>query len=461
MHLKTLARGFCAREQRHSIGRLNLPELPRIAKVADDISRRRLVVKALPSLELGKLEARLQLAVKNGDFRAITSRDWSRSPYVFWGSGTPIAESEEFVTAFFCWLTDSGNTRVIHALIYAYVSGFDLESKLIGKIGSALQSFLTAPHSTRYNVWHERSERYSLFQPRVGPARVADHVLCGDDEVEDVFDSVGLGRERIWSAFGRQTLREAITVADTFTVRPASESVAVVNRLRHWLELRMPLKDLSQDFKCFFLSKFLEQWKKRDPGPPLLEVLKRLAQDMLGDPRANNYGWGDERLIPSRKIILRWFAVETIDSFFAVIDKAADHWYWEDRTSFWSSYHKAGAITDAWVAFGPNVMPVARAARDKHKQFRFATLTDPNDRLHSILFLRIRDLLIADYSHSGSCRFFYTENTQTPQLYESDYLDRKIRELASDAIAHRGAWQQKFASYIYEHTGVKPPVSFR
>ena len=115
-------------------------------------------------------------------------------------------------------------------------------------------------------------------------------------------------------------------------------------------------------------------------------------------------------LQPAKTRLLIWLAYGTIERFFEVIDASAMAEHWNERRTFWASYADKGVVTDAWVAYGPIAYKLAQRSQDS--SFRFGQLTNARLKDHSALLLRIGTLLVADYSHNGSCRFFQAGSWQ-------------------------------------------------
>jgi hypothetical protein len=153
---------------------------------------------------------------------------------------------------------------------------------------------------------------------------------------------------------------------------------------------------------------------------------------------------------------MRVLVRSTLRDFTKVIDATADARHWNERRPFWLGYYEMGAIEDAWVAFGPKA--ISRAGRFEHT---YARLDNASDTAHSALILRIRDLIIVEWSHNGRCSFFpRVGKSWTPELYAPRYnflVLHRESDATGDYLPHMLSWQYRFANRIYRDTRVQHP----
>lgn len=75
---------------------------------------------------------------------------------------------------------------------------------------------------------------------------------------------------------------------------------------------------------------------------------------------------------------------------------------------------------------------------------------------HSAIIMRIGQLTITEWSHSGSFRAWLPDAKRCPELYKSVYSRSDLVENATFERTHQGGWQSRFADLIDDQTGVSP-----
>ncbi|MEH6814017.1 MAG: EH signature domain-containing protein [Motiliproteus sp.] len=194
------------------------------------------------------------------------------------------------------------------------------------------------------------------------------------------------------------------------------------------------------------------------------EKLKDFFVQVYGDPRLNPARWvgvSEESMATMRQ----WLVEDTLEDFFKLLshvaqnDAMADR-HWAYRKRFWQAYLRKGFISEAWVALGPN----ARAAASEFlgdKKSQYASLRAP-DRKHSALMMKIGDLVITEWSHSGSYRAWH-ESNNPPHFYRSRYTRDDLIRLPDYQGAHQGSengtWQRKLYHIIQHNTGLNVSYS--
>ena len=197
---------------------------------------------------------------------------------------------------------------------------------------------------------------------------------------------------------------------------------------------------------------------KHRPPPEILTRIRDLLihRDHLGDPRLpRDHRWDE---IPEAKsIFLRWLANEALDLFLQVVSETAEERHWRFRRPFWEAYLHKGLVDEAWVALGRKAAAIARrtkcAGRRYHGRLVGASQT------HSVILLRIGDITIAEWSHSGTCRAWLGSSRWTPGLYEADYRADELRLGPDFKKRHHGSeagrWQADVEHWIRRQTGAR------
>ncbi|MEE4209822.1 MAG: EH signature domain-containing protein, partial [Parvularcula sp.] len=85
----------------------------------------------------------------------------------------------------------------------------------------------------------------------------------------------------------------------------------------------------------------------------------------------------------------------------------------------------------------------------------------------SSLIMRIGDLLIAEWSDNGRCRFWAASSESAPTPYKRHYDNGLLRTMRGgqgfQALMHDagGNWRYRFARLIYSRTGIEHPAHGR
>ncbi|MBK6906521.1 MAG: hypothetical protein IPH08_05285 [Rhodocyclaceae bacterium] len=118
--------------------------------------------------------------------------------------------------------------------------------------------------------------------------------------------------------------------------------------------------------------------------------------------------------------MLRWFAGETLAHFFNLLSRTADD-IWEYRKKFWTAYYQRGAISEAWFALGPIAQALGR-----QQKLQFGDLSRAAQN-QSVLIMKLGSFIVAEWSHSGACRFWNENDRLAPGLYRKVYFADDLR----------------------------------
>lgn len=207
------------------------------------------------------------------------------------------------------------------------------------------------------------------------------------------------------------------------------------------------------------------------PSAELEARIRNLFLAALGDPRfKKNIGWNRVDDL-DRQVFIQWMNAASVRQFFDIVTETMstddERRMWRYRRKFWTAY--LDDVQDAWVVFGPEGARLARrrAVETGDESFRkFARFsTSGAQSSHAALLLKIGDLVVAEWSHSGKCRMWVSSGRAIPELYESEYAVHALREGEWETSHHGNehySWQFKVASKIRAHTGVsKRQISYR
>jgi hypothetical protein len=403
-----------------------------------------------PPASLDQLKADFESAARKGELDDVPRQMWNRLPNALAHGLPPLLVDQPAVVAALGKHISGRPARACVRNLAAYYFREFGGVNAFGEVADMLQRALaTKPNS--YPVWSLAQERLGLFDPSRGPRTFAEQYLRSAGPIAKAFEEVGGPPESLANAFGTATLNAGLDLFSNILTSPSGREESL-EQLRKWLDALRSSGCLPMATQCSVALCLLSPWASQGPGDGLRKTLTEVILEYVGDPRGGTIVWKEPQLQRVKDRFLNWLAYGTIARFFEVIDASAEAGHWTDRRSFWASYADGGAVTDAWVAYGPVAHHLAQQSADP--TFQFGQLANARLRHHSALLLRIGTLVVADYSHNGSCRFYSSDRWQ-PEFYLPAYNDAQLRGSATDFLAHYAGWQWRFAQYIRRNTGIR------
>ncbi|MDC1341382.1 EH signature domain-containing protein [Oceanospirillaceae bacterium] len=211
-----------------------------------------------------------------------------------------------------------------------------------------------------------------------------------------------------------------------------------------------------------YANALLGHWQRQesDPDEATKNVIQNFMVGQFGDPRINKVIWNDAG--EAKSVLLRWLVAQSLDLMLQVLSASNDTGHWKDRAKFWRGYIKQDVVTDAWVVFGRDASQVARRMVDDEEITKggFGKLHGGGAQsMHSVLLMRIGDLVISEWTHDGKVRFFSHGRSNTPAFYMPIYHPHLVRDdrYVKKAYAHHASWKRQVSQFIYDHTGIHNP----
>jgi hypothetical protein len=212
-----------------------------------------------------------------------------------------------------------------------------------------------------------------------------------------------------------------------------------------------------------YANALLGHWQRQgsDPDEATKKVIQNFMVGQFGDPRINKVIWNDAG--EAKSVLLRWLVAQSLDLMLQVLSASNDTGQWKERAEFWRDYIEIDVVTDAWVVFGRSAYQSAMKMVEEGDLAKggFGRLHGGGAQpMHSVLLIRIGDLVISEWTHSGKVRFFDVGGAHTPAFYQLTYHPHLIRQGAStkEELVHHINWQPKFARLIHRYTGVANPT---
>ncbi len=446
-----------------SVPSFNLPTFAQ--KVVPILSQLTGTPKEPSRFELDDVFKRLSDAVKHASYEAVLVKDWKLTPYVLWMGTEKLGSDLSFLNSYLLWLKQYGTARDWRRLIHIYLRDYEQLSTHHESFERQNSEIREAINSTELKArlvkWHSREVEYSLFakKPKLDVI-VNEFIECKND----------------WRLFSERTGLEgelaqvgfSIVVGDQLLKRlegsPSAELInAVQNYHMHDDKLRFPQR------KAQLIEALISPWLNGNQlGEPVQKAVRDWLLKHFNDLRLPEHDRTHWHAVRSeyKKIMLRWLIGETLNQFFEIIDRVAKDSHWSYRKAFWSAYYKIDAFDEAWVVLGPKAKDYA--LRVFGEKIIAASLQGSIEDNHSVLIVRIGDLVLADWSHNGKCRAWktgdkYCPETKSKMIYSSNSLKAPSMQIVDshiqDGISHQSSdnylWQNRLSQFIYEHTGVR------
>jgi hypothetical protein len=310
--------------------------------------------------------------------------------------------------------------------------------------------------------WRARGETWQLWDGGAGPERVAAALLKADDPAS-VLREAGLDGDLAQGAF----VGDAIGVACELAAAAKGNAAQVLGgRL---ITLFEGLAIAGHD--AMLAWALLVPWLDRTPAKAHRARIAKLLVKRLGDPRLNPARWEaiaaemrDPDALSLVALLRRWLTDATVREFFKIVTHTTnDVAQWQEREAFWLGYLDAGLIDEAWFALGVNADQLIRRRPDR-TEMDYGLITGERqyaDPSHSSLILSVGRLRIAEWSHSGACRFWDASDRTAPIPYRKQYFGLQLRAMNGgpefEYLSHWSGWQRNFATKVKTMTGRAHP----
>ncbi len=416
----------------------------------------------IPARELLQIKERLLQAAQSGTIDQVKHRDWRYAPWVFWLQDDAVANNQLIVETFFAKATSRNSSSWIKSLIFAYFTQFPVASPTLSRVAGRLQSILAAQQWPSIRAWYERHQQLKLFDPANAPRYLAGHLLnCSS--IQEGLSALGLDAS-ITQAANNQFMASSYQAALEFSRNTLSNSHAapetVLERLIEW-SLPVPASNNGLRYPHLLgalAESMLLPWSAKQPDAQLKERIKKFLLARIGDPRLHPGAW--QQVNPrATEIFRKWLAGETLLQFFDLLSRTADD-IWAYRKKFWMAYYNKGAIGDAWFSLGQNAYALGRQLKLRQPELTYATLSGAAAD-QSVLIMHLGDFVVAEWSHSGKCRFWRNTDRRAPKLYEKYYDANDLRAICQYEQIHyssaNGTWQRQIANFLRHETQIYIP----
>jgi len=415
----------------------------------------------MSSRDIGLLQRQILTALRESSASRLPARVIRAGARYLFDDPHPIGRDEATAVPFLAEVGRRGLGSAIEALIAAYVGHFRTGDADIARLSAWLARGLPAWGFQRAAAWRAAQAEWRLFDPQQGPLRLAQALTEGPGPLAypTWLGSIEAPKSAGFSAAAFQAACELVRA------RRGRDALAPQRRLLEWAAQASGLAYAAFES---FAPALVEPWDVADPIPPehKRDVTRALLAHGGGDPRTSGrQRWTRLEAGRAYRVFLAWLARASVLQFLDIVDEslsdAASRRMWSYRRAFWMSYLTAGYVEEAWVAFGPVGERLAALAAKQTgdaglRQFGRIERGSGRSSEHCALILKIGDLTIADWSHSGKYNVWRRGDKGAPRLYEREY---RAWSLESSYLrdSHTGAdtyrWQGRLAAVIKDHTG--------
>jgi hypothetical protein len=346
-------------------------------------------------------------------------------------------------------------------MIRVYFYEFNLKKTNIEKVGYFIEQVLKENiKNKQLQHWKKQHKKYRLFEPELGIQLLTEH--CLQHEPLTALIEIGFKGELLNSDYVKTLYQNALQQI----IKKKTYNITSLENILVWSEENQQLR--YPDIKRKLVQALLTPWQNSDPPTEIKQRIQTFLIRYFQDPRTHSQSWHGISN-PLIKVMYRWLIGTTLETFIEILDHCVLDKHWQYRRAFWQAYYEREYIDEAWLALGSAAKNFLHNNPEFHEtvQEAYADLVGSNVRSnHCVLLFRIKNLIIAEWSHQGRCHIWLSHNPDAPKFYESEYSreavtqhSEKIKaEYNYEGISHHsnetGGWQADIATFIAEHTDI-------
>jgi hypothetical protein len=412
-----------------------------------------------PKSTLLQIYKRIKLAFETKNIAILSRYDITNSPWVLFDNfddEKPLMKRWRF-WSFYKKLTFNLDTyRFITAFYNVYLISYPYKEKYINEIQSHIKGLLSGSKN-------RKTSRFAQEVVSRGTLEVEAHkfinkkiIKSGKIELELKTRSLLAGVSS--SKFTLAVLNDyLINFNNSISTSNSNKKMNMIAGLVEFSELEGDLR--YPEFRIEIANAILLASQKVNLHTTVKDSLKVFFLTHYGDPRVELTGWhgvSEE----ARRVFQSWLVEKTMEDFFGLLSHVAETQsdsdrHWRYRKRFWNAYLKKGYIEEAWVALGPRAYE--QAPNYIKGRNNYATLSG-GDAKHSVLIMRIGELIVTEWSHSGSYRVWHSEQL-APVFYKKHYNRDDVIASSDHTGSHhgneQGGWQERLSSHIRDYTSLK------
>lgn len=314
---------------------------------------------------------------------------------------------------------------------------------------NALKEKLEIVASPRLDSFNERISIYSLLELD-GPKLFATKVFI-DENFNTIVNEPWFIQSIDYSGF----LQEVIVALLEKLFYQLNREEIHINKLKKVLSfLCQPNGRLKFDvLRVNVAESLLMPFQKKTPEAELKECIKNFLLNQFGNPHLRDDVW-NKVSSSAKKVFMTWLTEDTLEDFFNILDMTAGD-QWQYRRDFWQAILDKNLIRRAWVILGSSARKIAAKLPERSKNYGSLTGASSDQ---SVLLMEIGNFVVAEWSHSGKCRFWYFNANGAPEFFGQEYLSTNLRANCYADFIHSGSdrfsWQGNIAGFMKRELGV-------
>ncbi|GAA6204270.1 EH signature domain-containing protein [Thalassotalea sp. SU-HH00458] len=432
-----------------------------LAKASNDITKVTIDsdIQAPSKSSLQQIYTRLKLAFETKNVSSLSRYDINHSPWVLFehfDEDKPLIKRWRFMNFYKNLTNEVDNYRFIMAFYNAYLVSYPYKEKYINDIQNHIKSLFNNSKNKKVARLSVEILRRNTLDTNAHSALIQNVIRTGKIGLE--LKSRGLLEGLSSSKFTLTFLSHYLSnFKENVTSSSFNQKMTLISNLIEFSELEDKLR--YPEFRIETADSILTSLHHIQIQPVVKDALKTFFLTHYGDPRVELSGWhgvSDE----ARRVFQSWLVEKTMEDFFNLLSHVADTQsdsdrHWRYRKRFWNAYLKKGYIEEAWFALGHRAYEQApNFIKGKHN---YSSLSGGDSR-HSVLIMKIGDLILTEWSHSGSYRV-WNSTQYAPAFYEKHYNRDDVIANCDHTGAHHGnetgGWQERLSTHIRDLTGLR------
>lgn len=445
---------------------------PRLTRAASRNVRKLLVdvePKAPDRFDLEALHRRVTMQWRRDhSLDGVRPRDLSQLPWVLFyppagARNHWLGAIPELVSQYGRWLTRGRRTRPLSTLLHEFLRVYPADMQTFNDIRLLLRRGLRGagtvpPPSIRQ--WVQKCTEFRLLEADRG-ARFLSELLSDARSPEVVLDAAGLSSGLARSGFLRSSIRAALR-------RPTAPRTATkLQRLLALIECEGDLRFDDRPMRVDVADGLLAPLIDRAPNAETKKILQSFFLTHFRDPRlpTGKHRWAGVSE-DVRRVVIRWLVERALDQFFMLLKETAYDHHWRYREAFWRAFLKRGYIDDIWFVLGSRAKRMLLRMSDDPEVLETTAELYGAQSDQSVLLMRMPEITIAEWSHSGSCHLWLDGGGSAPKLYKQRYSAYALRRrypYSNSPRAHSqrhdgsqsGKWQDQVARWLRGTAGIE------
>ena len=424
--------------------------------------------------DLQQLHRRVRRAwARDYSLDGISPRDLRQLPWVLFyppdrNRNHWLGGDSRLVREYSGWLFNGRRARSVLALLHEFLRVYPTDLRTFDDLRKCLRRSLEdsrRPPLQSVRKWQERCKFFSLLDADKGHGFVQDY-LAESESCNDYLREAGLDAGLSRSHFLKSGIRTALPTCSRQLTQDAFGH-GQLRRLLTLLEFERKLRFDERTNREEIATALLGPFAERPPPAEIKEPLQAFFLKHYRDPRlpSGKHKWSGVS-DAARRVVIRWLVERVLEQFFMLLAETAYDQHWRYRAAFWRAFLEEGVIDDIWFALGRG------AARLLRNMSRDPTVLQTTGQLQgaqsdqSVLLLRMPGVVIAEWSHNGSCHMWLDGMPGAPKLYERKYHARQVRrpypyprEYGARSQRHDGSqtghWQDAVAGWLRDNTDLE------